>query len=442
MKTSARFTLLFLAFVFQVGTGIAQPTRLWAYARYEQLSPTANRLVDLGRFTYSGTRGLAVDSTPDFLPFYYLFLNLPSDFSQLNAWFVHRHQSLPARVVTQFDTFRSWQWDASSASLQPRFSAVKTHTGGRLDSLTVVHNVHFTQSFRYEYDALGKPISCRVWRFSAAANAWQRMDGMRLVRNAASQPLERRRDYFNFNGAYSESLVSTYYYNAQGSLDSLNTLDSVSTGVYPVEREHYRHDGLGRLDTWGQYSYNSSGGYWMYHGRDSFNYDGTSNRPATNYRVTSGFLAPYLQHAHTYDANGRLASYADGYPNYKTFVRAADGRVTQINETGPAGDFKTYFYYDSVAAAGVIAAGVADAARSSSTAIEIYPNPATSKVFLKSVKTLSAYRLYSMTGQEVLSGAMVGTEASLSVTSLPPGAYLLYVEHHDGSRSAARVMKY
>ena len=273
MRLAIRFAVFAFAF-FQANECFSQPLRLWGYARYEVLSPTTTRLIDSGRFTYSGNRGVVEDTAIDLLQ-YAGGAGLLGDFSGLNPRVPHRYQTSPRRVETQFDTFRSWRWNPSSMSLQPGFLVAKTYVGGRLDSMHIASGTSWPYSYKYIYDTAGRLKDWYWWMSYSPGGTWLPHEDIHFTRGASGQPLLKTTNLYPLSGGSPPSVRnSTYIYNTQGRLDTLTTVED---GL-PTLRERFTYDALGRLLKYYQYPYNFSTGTYGAPYIDSFGYDGISRR--------------------------------------------------------------------------------------------------------------------------------------------------------------------
>ena len=418
--------------IFQSILSAAQPVRLWSYAKYEMLSPNGARLIDTGSFTYSGNRGLAVDSATDLLHFI-VFGSHAEDYSQLNVWFPHRYQRFPERVETQYDSLQRWRWDDASASLQPYIYASKVHVGSRLDSILFFSpGVPNAYSYKYLYDTSGRLAEWRSFSFSPSDNTWYRDHGIQIVRNAAGLPLTRARLAYNATGQPTFTHTSTYHYNALGHLDTL-LLDE--NGI-PLNRERFKYDALGRLLVHMQESFNLSTGSYSLPNRDSFVYDGSSNRYLSQYRpVSSDPIQTF-----NYGSAGQLVADSNILSGRgHTYLRNTDGLVTMITENRFTGEsFKTYFYYDSLGADGVH--GVSALAAK----IEIYPNPASNKIYVRYAaknRETALLQITDLTGRKLLHTTLQPGEIQLDILKLPLGIYLWKVSENGLEKARGKFVK-
>lgn len=74
---------------------------------------------------------------------------------------------------------------------------------------------------------------------------------------------------------------------------------------------------------------------------------------------------------------------------------------------------------------------------------KIYPNPATDRLFLTDLPTdrLVNYRLFAVTGQEMLSGEILASNGGLPIAALPQGSYLLQLHTEEGESYVMRFVK-
>jgi len=258
-----------------------------------------------------------------------------------------------------------------------------------------------------------------------------RTAGTHLIRNGVGNPSVKEAGQYDTAGNLTGIVTSYYQY------DSLERLEVITVNLGVNIRERLKYDILGRLTTWTGEEVDSSNN-WTPILRDSFLYQSNSNRCSDIYSFTSDFIGGMAlnnHHIYTYDPNGRVSSYAAFGVN-RTFSRNSDGILLHQTEMTTGGRlFETYYYYDSLSNTGL--ERVPEKAKS----IEVYPNPAIDRLFIRASDPLSSYQLYSIEGREVQSGMLTGTETSLSLKSLQPGMYILSILFKDGKREARQVWK-
>ena len=76
-----------------------------------------------------------------------------------------------------------------------------------------------------------------------------------------------------------------------------------------------------------------------------------------------------------------------------------------------------------------------------SPAIDIYPNPAESTITIQSNTPISAIALFDLTGREILYYTISSTKASVDITHLSPGTYIIKVCDVNGLVSTQKLIR-
>jgi hypothetical protein len=71
----------------------------------------------------------------------------------------------------------------------------------------------------------------------------------------------------------------------------------------------------------------------------------------------------------------------------------------------------------------------------------VYPNPAQSTLYLENLKDVKSISVYSLTGQKLLTQKKATTNATINVSNLSSGVYMLSVESNSGSTTMKKFVK-
>ncbi len=75
------------------------------------------------------------------------------------------------------------------------------------------------------------------------------------------------------------------------------------------------------------------------------------------------------------------------------------------------------------------------------TQITIYPNPATSEIYIDNLKAESNYALFNVTGNIEQRGTLKKGNNSIAIQTIPTGIYLLELTDEEGKRTIKKIVK-
>jgi hypothetical protein len=92
-------------------------------------------------------------------------------------------------------------------------------------------------------------------------------------------------------------------------------------------------------------------------------------------------------------------------------------------------DDVSFYYTGQGANAGIVHLSIDDA-------VSVYPNPASSMLYVKADQYMTGYtiEMYDVTGSKVMNGTLTGTLSSYSIASLPDGIYLYRLMDRSGNK--------
>jgi len=73
--------------------------------------------------------------------------------------------------------------------------------------------------------------------------------------------------------------------------------------------------------------------------------------------------------------------------------------------------------------------------------IKVYPNPANDAVHIEGITAGTGIQLFDVTGRQVLQSASTSTNASINISSLSTGSYVLVLTSAEGTRTTRKLMK-